>query len=300
MIQLSHEDIKTFVETQLACWPMAKANYDALRNVSRRVLRVAGHDFILQHNPARIRSTAAKVDSASVSGRPCFLCRANRPAEQLICGIKNGWEMLVNPYPILPIHLTIVSNAHRPQEKVPEDIAEIATALPGMAVFFNGASAGASAPDHLHLQAVLKDELPLVRLVEKYHNEGDHGLKVSADLLPDFPYLFFSGVVGPDMSELKTLVAGLNLGGPSCDGSYSDQALANKIFWLGEGGTLRFIVIPRKAHRPGCFYKEGKERRLVSPGTIDMAGMLILPDAADFDSLTSEELLEIFSDVAIQ
>lgn len=71
----------------------------------------------LLFNPERVRSTAAKVDAASVAARPCFLCARNRPAEQLVQpGLHDlGYDILVNPYPILSPHYTIVARAHEPQ-----------------------------------------------------------------------------------------------------------------------------------------------------------------------------------------
>lgn len=298
-MELNREDISTIIENQLAVWPMAKANYDALLNVKRRAVEINGIEFELQYNPGRIRSTGAKIDAGSIASRPCFLCKRNRPSEQSSFEIIPGWELLVNPFPILPVHLTLVSTQHKPQSRVPDDIVNLAVSLPGMAVFFNGARAGASAPDHLHLQAVLKDELPLLRMVEKLHAHDDYGIKSSEELSPEFPYTYFSGVVGKGRQFLPTLIAGLNIGGPDENGRLNNTELVNTFFWLGEEGTLRFLIVPRKNHRPSCYTAPDESRRMISPGCIDMAGIYILPREKDFDLLTEEELRKVINEVAL-
>lgn len=297
-MQFNHEYVKDFIESQIASWSLAKENYLALKKVERREIDVNGYTFHVQFNPARIKSTGANIDKSEIERRKCFLCRANRPEEQLITDILPGWDMLVNPYPILPVHLTLASVEHKPQESVPHDIVEMALRLPGMAIFFNGAKAGASAPDHLHLQAVMADELPLIRLVEKVHPESAMMVLPSDALLPGFPFFFFTGVVAPDDSGLKTLLAGLSIGGSKDANTLVDHELVNTFFWIGKGGKLRFIAIPRKAHRPECYYIADASNRMISPGCIDMAGLIITPRLSDYKALTPEEISKIYQDVA--
>ena len=299
MSMMTIDDIASFIETQLQVWPLAKKNYDALIKVKRREVEIGNFPIGIQWNPARMVSTGANISKQEIDKRPCFLCRDNRPKEQLICNIFPGWELLVNPFPILPMHLTIVSTKHQPQERVPEDIVALAELLPGMVVFFNGAKAGASAPDHLHVQAVLKEELPLLRLIEKEHPSDKPGICTSEDFKVKPPYLVFSGVVTPGQDGLKTLLAGLRLGGISPDGKFSDPELVNSFFWIADDGLLRFAVVPRKAHRPSCYYAEGDEKRIISPGCIDMAGLIIAPRKEDYNHLSAEELSKIFKEVAI-
>lgn len=296
---LNHEQVKDFIEYQLSCWDLAKKNYDALIDVRRRFVEVDNMMVGIQWNPGRAKSTGAKIDKDSIAKRKCFLCRANRPEEQLIYPILPGWEMLVNPYPIFPVHLTIAASGHRPQDAVPDDIVKLAVSLPGIAVFFNGAHAGASAPDHMHLQGVLKDEIPLIKLVEKYHPVNEPGIKFPCDFGMKLPFFFISGVVPDDDSGIPILAAGLKSGGKACDGTLSDPTLVNVFFWLSEEGVLRFISIPRQAHRPSCFFATGKDNRMVSPGCVDMGGLLIVPREEDFNNLTSSEITRIYSEVAV-
>lgn len=296
---LSHEDIKDFIEHQLTVWSLAKRNYDAIARIKRKNTKVDDLLVGIQWNPGRIGSTGAKIDVKTISERPCFLCRENRPQEQLIFPIAKGWEMLVNPFPIFPVHLTIVSETHRPQSSIPEDIVNMATELPGMAVFFNGAHAGASAPDHMHMQAVLKEEIPLITLTENYHSKSDFGIKLSSQFGLKLPFFFISGVVAPDESGMATLITGLKSGGLSDRGELTDSSLVNAFFWLDDSGILRFINIPRRSHRPSCYYLDGDNCRMVSPGSIDMGGIIIVPREQDFKSLTADEIRRIYSEVAI-
>ena len=143
-----------FIDGQLAEWPLARENYQALGKTERRSLQLGDLIVGIQHNPARIVSTGAKTDAKSLAERPCFLCKKNRPPQQVGINIAEGWELLLNPYPIFPTHFTIVSTSHRPQEGFPLDMVTMAEKLPGHTVFFNGKLSGASCPDHLHCQAV--------------------------------------------------------------------------------------------------------------------------------------------------
>ena len=299
MTTLSNEDIAGFIESQLYDWPLAKQNYDALRLVERRTVVLGDLEVAVQWNPARMVSTGANTDRESISKRPCFLCKDNRQKEQHACVVVPGWDLLVNPFPILPVHLTIASQSHQPQSSVPYDIVAIAERLPGMAVFFNGAKAGASAPDHLHLQAVIKDELPLLRISEAFHPSTESGLKCSAEYGLDLPFLFYSGVVTDEKSGLSTLAAGLNIGGLSDNGRLDSKELVNAFFWVDSTGALRFVVVPRLRHRPDCFFEEGDRQRIISPGCMDMAGLMVVPRKSDYDSLSDEEVRKIYSDVAL-
>lgn len=144
-------DIQAFIERQLAAWPEAAERFKALERVE--VKTVGG--YRVQFNPARAVSTAAKVDAASIAARPCFLCASNRPPQQMALDWED-MEILINPFPIFPNHLTIVAKEHTPQSMLGrvEQMRRLSRELPGYTVFFNGARCGASAPDHMHLQAV--------------------------------------------------------------------------------------------------------------------------------------------------
>lgn len=296
MQKLTLEDINSLIETQLAVWPEAKQNFDRLMEVCRKPLPVGDFQCAAQLNPARIRSTAAAVDKESVARRACFLCAANRPQEQLCGEWPLGWELLVNPYPILPVHFTIVSKEHRPQDEIPIEMAAMAENAPDLVIFFNGAKAGASAPDHLHCQAVLKSELPLMGLVEECHPVSNTGWVSSATFGKNLPFQFFSAVITPDHNGMLDLARVTSFCGKDADGN-PDKGLVNAFFWMDHSGLLRIVVIPRKAHRPSHYFRE-QDNYMISPGAIDMAGLLILPRPDDFSRITPEVAAEIYNETA--
>lgn len=291
--------INDFIEQQLAVWPEAAMRYQQLGQTKRRRFKIGDFEGAFQFNPARIQSTGSKIDAASIASRPCFLCPKNRPEQQYSVPISDGWELLLNPFPIFPVHFTIASTRHIPQEKVPLEIGAIADRMPDLAIFFNGAKAGASAPDHLHMQAVLKYELPIIRLAEQYHPESALGVMRSDMFGLELPFIFLSAVISNDEDGAEDYMQLLAMTGADPLSGKPDKGLRNVICWRGESGLLRMIVIPRQSHRPSC-YGHGESNLLVSPGTIDMGGIVILPREEDFRNITEEDMRNIYSDVAIK
>lgn len=287
--------INDFIESQLAVWPEARERYLALGKTERRRFKLGDFEGAFQYNPARIVSTAAKTDAASVAARPCFLCRDNRPKEQMMIPLSPNWEMGINPFPIFPVHFTIISTTHTPQEAPPMDIGGIADEFPELVIFFNGASGGASAPDHLHLQAVLKSELPIVKIAEQQHPAGMPGIMRSDMWGLDLPFIFLTAVITDDEEGARDYMRMLALTGAAPDRK-PDKGLRNVFCWKGDDGLLRMIVVPRQKHRPDC-YGTGSGQHLIAPGAIDMAGVVILPRQEDFLSITEEELSRIYSQV---
>lgn len=296
--RLSTEDINNIIEAQLDTWETAKRNFFALSDARRRPLSLGALDAAVQHNPARIRSTGAAVDAASIAARPCFLCHGNRPPEQFTIEWMPGWELLVNPYPILPVHFTVASASHTPQSATPLDMAVMAEAAPDLVFFFNGARAGASAPDHLHVQAVLASELPLMRLAEKAHPSSRPGILLSDKLGLDLPFQFVSAVITPDATGMRALTRMAGAFGVDADTGEADRGLVNTYFWIGPDSLLRAVAVPRRRHRPACYDADPDKRLIISPGAIDMAGLLVAPRAEDFGRVDAASARAIYSDVA--
>lgn len=259
--------IKEFYCNQLKNWKLAYENCEALKNVQKKTMCFRNLRGFIQYNPARAVSTLAKIDTVSIKSRKCFLCQENRPEEQNSLQILNNWELLVNPFPILPFHFTISNKKHIPQKLEWNVGSQLAKELSGFVVFYNDAGAGASAPDHAHFQAVPIEELPLLNLYNREINKGS--------LQKFSPFRIIT-----DPNELK-----------------KTEVPVNAYFW-NSNGELNFFAIPRKAHRPDLFYKEGFERRAVSPGAIDMAGIMVCPFKDDFDALTDKDIENIYTQVA--
>lgn len=256
-----------FYKSQLDAWPVAFKNCSALQNISKKYFKASGLEGYMQFNPARAVSTLAKTDSKSILDRKCFLCSANRPKEQLAFEILPDWELLVNPFPILSYHFTICSKYHIPQKLDIETGFKLASKLPGMAVFFNDDGAGASAPDHLHFQAVPQVTLPLINKIEdSKYRDLNLPFKIVSDLL-----------------QIKDL--------------QEKNIPMNVFFWKTKSveEEIKIVAIPRKSHRPRQYFLAPPARRAVSPGAIDMAGIIVTPIKEDFEALTSEDILDIYT-----
>lgn len=283
-----------FIDAQLSEWPLARDNYQALGKTERRTLQLGDLTVGIQHNPARIVSTAAKTDEKTLAERPCFLCSKNRPPQQTGIDIAENWELLLNPYPIFPSHFTIVSKTHQPQEGFPLDMVIMAEKMPGHTVFFNGKRAGASCPDHLHCQAVKTHELPLMRLIEERHSPEAGRTATHKDLNLDVPFAYKSVIITPDLEGMATLAELEDIIGKK----YIDEGRLNAFVWIDKNGMLRICAVARGAHRPSC-YGQDEGQHLISPGCIDMAGVLIAPLKKDYDSLTEEDVRNIYRECSV-
>lgn len=295
------EELNTTIESQLETWPLARDNFFRLMQAKRKVLPSWSLQCTAQLNPARIISTGAKTDAESISKRPCFLCRAYRPAEQEVTTWNNpvlrDWELLVNPYPILPVHFTVAHRCHIPQASIPPEMAAMAEEARDLVFFFNGARAGASAPDHLHVQGVLAYELPLMKLVEEIHPPKAGPVLHSDETGLALPFHFTSLVITPDESGAGLMARACASFGIDADTGLPDRGLLNAFFRIDPSGLLRIVIVPRRRHRPLCF-GHGENDFMISPGAIDMAGLIITPREMDFTRIDSACAAKIYDDVA--
>lgn len=293
--------LQRFFFRQLETWPEARSHYRGLRAVKTRSLAVGDASLMVQYNPARAVSTAADVSKAAVSTRPCFLCEANRPSEQMKRDVGGGFQMLVNPFPILPMHFTIAARRHQPQSILQcyGEIHALLEAFPSLMVFYNGPRCGASAPDHMHLQAGTSGVLPLQR---EWH-------RISRSLTPiitagdDESLSVAFGEASPLFAiRTKTASASARLfhrlynSLPLRDGE--TEPMMNIVAWR-QGEEYISVVFPRAKHRPGCYYKEGTERLLVSPGAIDMAGIIITVRPEDYARIDATTVAAILREVSL-
>ncbi len=277
------------LEQQLNVWPAAREAFSNLEQVQTRVLSSSG--LALQHNPARIISTTAKVKPAEVTTRACFLCKENRPQEQIAFDAGNGFDLLVNPYPILREHFCVVSREHRLQMfkdcyKVMLGIAQ--ELEPGYMIFYNGPRSGASAPDHLHMQIGRSEGIPLVdKLRQNEPSAKDEPVTIQPF---GFPVVI---IKGSDPDKLWDYVSGMTI----YDGEYEPRM---NVLAFNRDGQVITAIIPRSKHRPDCYYSDGPDKVMVSPGAVDMFGLVITPRKEDFDSLTERQVLDIYRQVTPQ
>ena len=158
---------------ELSLGGRASVNYAALAKVEQRPMPVDGLDAVLFFNPGRVASVMAQVDEETLRHRPCFLCPDGIGPEQLTLDwtspYGNGWWIRVNPFPIFDRHFTISIDRHARQQIDGHyaDMLCLAQQAPEYLFFYNGPMCGASAPDHLHFQAIPTGNLPVERLVRR-------------------------------------------------------------------------------------------------------------------------------------
>ena len=298
---LEDNSLMRFFNRQLETWDMARRNFRDLHDVRERTLAVGGNNVVLQFNPARMVSTGASTDKETISRRPCFLCRGNRPEEQMVKHLDDKFEMLVNPYPIMPVHFTIPLRSHRPQCILDyyTEIHRLLQRFSDMTVFYNGPECGASAPDHMHFQAFLQGDLPFQAAWGRLQREltvvysldnGDDISVVNGWVCPAI--LVRSRNIDNNMALFRRVYEAL----PRHEGL--PEPMMNVISRI-VGGVCQTVVFPRSKHRPDCYYGRQGDKFVVSPGALDMAGLVITPRKEDFERLTPQQVAGILREVAI-
>lgn len=286
-----------FFHNQLEQWPDAARRYEELKCVQTRETG----PVLVQFNPARLVSTGAKIDKASLANRPCFLCGKNRPAEQTALPFCDDFDILVNPFPILPAHFTIPASKHQPQA-IADNYVQIHRLLrvyPQLMVFYNGPKCGASAPDHLHFQAGTSGILPLQRDWQQLRKTAEPLLKLDNTEgiyeIKDYvcPALaIVSRTEAHDAALFSYVYEALPLK------EDETEPMMNIVAWRS-GDAFVTVVFPRAKHRPDCYSAEGETQCLVSPGSLDMAGLLILPRQSDFERMTGERARAVLREVSL-
>lgn len=290
---------RNLLSRQQLAWPQLQTAYVALAGLRVRRVQVADRVILLQYNPPRIKSTGAAIDPAAIKARPCFLCPPNLPPVQQAIHYYHHWLVLCNPFPIFSPHFTIAHVQHLPQSLsgVWPSLLQLARDFsPDFALLYNGPQCGASAPDHLHFQAVPPKAIPAL-------NSGREGMKLvwqgeSLALLRTTtdPLAAFL-LEGAREQELVAFLARLIKAIKSILSGDGEPRL--NLFVLYEEGRWRIMIFPRRRHRPAAYYKAGEEQILLSPGAVDMGGLLVIPREEDFNRLDSTILRKIFQEISV-
>lgn len=259
-------------ERQMPLWPACRERYEALSEARQRVVTAEGRDYILTYNPARAKSAKAKISADGALGeeRPCFLCQHALPQEQLYEEVEtlplhHKYLVAVNPYPIVDHHFTIIAKEHTRQTLVGRvwDMAFFADLFPEYLIFFNGACSGASAPDHMHFQAVPKQAVPMLQWSEDQ--------KRQLGVTSQFP-------------------------------TVTDTDHQNILTWT-EGSEAYWLVIDRASHRPWQYFAGTEEmpatsetdRVLISPASLEFCGLIPLSREEDYEKMTPALLTDLLS-----
>ena len=317
----SESDMMRFFELQLSEWKETEERYKQLKNVIIKNIDTQECKFVVQYNQARIVSTGADISKKGLDKRPCFLCKENRLGQQIEMTLFKQYLLLVNPFPVLPVHFTLPLKFHSPQHISGhyEDMMKIADKLNDCFVFYNGPECGASAPDHMHFQIGKRGSVPLERDWFFYQKSAtkvypttniecsdinrfeevadDIGIFIPKYVCPVFAIVtrtmeannYIFDLIYRAMAMLKD------------DGT---EPMMNILAWTIKSsidGKKRIVslIVPRSKHRPDAYYKTGNEKILVSPGALDMAGLIITPRKEDFISLEESNIVSIIKECAI-
>ena len=295
---MEDSSISRFFNRQLEVWTDARHRFRDLKHVETRQF---SDQLKLQWNPARIVSTGAKIDKKTLGERPCFLCDKNRPKEQMSKQINEKFHLLVNPFPILPVHFTIPARKHQPQliYKNYGEMHRFISLHSDLMVFYNGPKCGASAPDHLHFQAGTNGILPLQtnwqrlsrNLTDIISLNDEEKISVVRDfIVPAF--VIISKSAESDEALFRRLYKAMPQRGDET------EPMMNIISWR-KGEEFISVVIPREKHRPEAYFAEGCAQFVVSPGALDMSGLIITPREEDFRKLTEEKALSLLQECGV-
>lgn len=295
---MEDSSISRFFNRQMEKWADARHRFRDLKHVETHQL---SDQLKVQWNPARIVSTGAKIDKKTLGDRPCFLCDKNRPKEQISKQIDERFLLLVNPFPILPIHFTIPARKHQPQSiyKNYGEMHRFLSLHSELMVFYNGPKCGASAPDHLHFQAGTSGILPLQANWQRLSRNLTDIISLNDDekiaLIHDFvvpAFVIISKSEDSDEALFQRLYKSMPVRGDET------EPMMNIIAWR-KGDEYISVVIPREKHRPEAYFAEGDAQMMVSPGALDMSGLIITPREEDFRKLTEESATAILQECGI-
>ncbi len=296
---------RALLAQQQAAWPRLAQGVAMLDQVRRKTVALNAWPVEVQYNPGRAASSLANTHASAIASRPCFLCAANSPPEQE--GLRHGaWVLLVNPAPIVPGHLTVVHEGHVPQEIGPRlgECLGLAEELgPAWTIFYNGPRAGASAPDHMHFQAAPAGRVPMeqrledgVVLAEVVLTRTTHVRLLADSDDPARRSRCVISVTGGDLAEVEDALRGAISRLPRAE-SQSEPMLNLLVRYADDRWAA--MVFPRAAHRPACYFADGEARILLSPGVMDMAGLVITVRPEDFDRTDANVLAGVFREVGL-
>ena len=297
MINTIHNKIELFFQSQIKEWDLLKQNYNSLKNLNTRNIHIDSEEITLQHNPCRVKSTNAKIDDSSIKARACFLCEKNLPFQQAKYPINKEFYLLCNPYPIFKNHYTLPLIKHNKQEinSYLIQFFDITKKLENFVIFYNGPKCGASAPDHMHFQAIPQNTVSLFDFCNKemLKNNSNHILYTSKTIkcfnsaLSNFIYIE-SNDLTKAINSFKLIYNIL----PIHENEYEPRL---NILARYYNNNWQIIIIPRKKHRPKEFFYEDTKQIKISPASIDFAGVIIIPNTSNFKSINANIIKEIYS-----
>ncbi len=297
---MSDTSLTQFIKEQFKQWPLLENNYCRLENNITKTINITKEEsFIIQLNPDRIISSSANIEQKHINQRPCFLCKKNRPKEQISLSFFNSYELLINPYPVFPTHFTLADKIHKPQLISGRifDMLRFANELPEHIIFYNGPKCGASAPDHFHFQAGNKSSFPLIRDFDRLDKK--HLVTIEGSEIYSLDKRTRKAVVikGSESARLISCIDDIiNIFGKYIPDK--PEPMLNILLGKFISDWLVFLF-PRKKHRPDQYYRSGDEALLISPASAEFGGIIICPSQEDYDKINGDVLRNIFEQLTI-
>jgi len=287
---------------QKKTWQNLREGYELLKEVKERGLFCGRFSIRLQYNPGRIKSSTAVVEEKNQKERSCFLCLDHLPEGQKGIFYRKDYLILCNPMPVFFSHFTISHLDHRLQaitEHIDTFLQLIADFGSGWMVLYNGSRCGASAPNHLHFQAAPSGKMPIEKEIQEEKRltlmkkvDGVHfyclkNLGREVTLLEGDDPRAVEIALKKYLSALKKVCL------------IEEEPMIN-IAGFYEKRKWRLVIFPRRKHRPDVFFKDGDARVVVSPGVIDMGGLIITPMKKDFERLEGTAVKGIYKEVSLE
>jgi diadenosine tetraphosphate (Ap4A) HIT family hydrolase len=283
---------------QKKSWPALASAYRDLALVNTRELSCGNYKVVLQHNPRRAESSGAAVDARAIKKRPCFLCTKHLPPQQQGILYRQDYLILCNPAPIFEGHFTVVSIRHQKQ-KIASSLSSFlqmaADLAPEYTIFYNGPACGASAPDHLHFQMIPSNALPFLEAFRARPSSGENS---SVRFYQENDIDRSVIILGSKNAQAIRYQFTLLTKAMHKILSTNNEPLMNVLCSSGNDGW-RLIIFLRQKHRPEAYFAEGQGRIFVSPGAIDMAGVIITPLGKDYDRLDCDGIRGIYREVSL-
>ncbi len=287
---------------QKKSWLDLREGYEFLKDVRERDLSCRGFSVRLQYNPGRMKSSTAEVSKINAKERQCFLCMDHLPEGQKGILYRSDYLILSNPMPVFSSHFTVSHIDHRLQtidEHIQTFLRLLADFGSDWTILYNGPKCGASAPDHFHFQAAPSGKMPIEKEIRE-----EKRLTLLRQV--DGVLLYRARDLGREVIILE-----------GEDSTAIERAFNNyltalrEILLLNEEPMMniagfyeerkwRLVIFPRRKHRPDVFFKDGDARVVVSPGVIDMGGLLITPVKRDFERLDAATVEGIYREVSLE
>ncbi len=278
-------ELEDLFQRQERAWPQLAKGIEGLARAKTRPIRIDWFDIFVRHIPHRLGSTTASIDHESIANRPCFLCAGNLPPEEEGVKFDEDFTIYCNPFPIVDRHLTIAHRKHGSQRIANQfgKMLDLAAALPGYFVIYNGPECGASAPDHMHFQAGSRRLFPIEKDTAGLTGVAvpNYGRNVLLFRERDRSALIHR------MDRVLDLLAEMT-------GKRSEPMVNIAVFH--EQREWVTYLFPRGKHRPEVFHTG---ELTVSPASIDLCGIFVTPLAQDFERIAADAIGAIFREVTL-